>query len=169
MTKHQNTLPSSSNNTADSFLTLKELQLNVGLWTMGYWGQTTLRTRRWGQHIEDRRHWGQTTLRTSDFEDRRLWGQNYFENINNIKICKLLKFSKIVKNIGYMMPTLGGWMFLLDICCQHLEKICNFEGFKICKVVKIFKNCQKYWIYDANTWGMNIFYWIYAANIWEYM
>ena len=20
-------------------------------------------------------------------------------------------------------------MFLLDICCQHLEKICNFEGF----------------------------------------
>ena len=64
-----------------------------------------------------------------------------------------------------MMPTLGGRMFLLDICCQHLEKIYNFEGFKICKVVKIFKNCQKYWIYDANTWGMNIFYWIYAANI----
>jgi len=39
----------------------------------------------------------------------------------------------------------------------HLKKICNFEGFKICKVVKIFKNCQKYWIYDANTWGMNVF------------
>ena len=35
--------------------------------------------------------WGQTTLRTDDFEDRRLWGQNYFENVNNIKIDKIVK------------------------------------------------------------------------------
>ena len=27
------------------------------------------------------------------------------------------------------MPSFGGWMFLLDICCQLLENICNFEGF----------------------------------------
>ena len=27
------------------------------------------------------------------------------------------------------MPSFGGWMFLLDICCQLLEEICNFEGF----------------------------------------
>ena len=81
---------------------------------------TTLRT----DDFEDRRLWGRTTLRTGDFEDKNIL------KISTIsKFAKLLKFSKIVKNIGYMMPTLGGWMFLLDICCQHLEKICNFEGF----------------------------------------
>ena len=37
---------------------------------MGHWGQTTLRTRRWGQ-----RHSGQATLRTDNVEDRRRWGQ----------------------------------------------------------------------------------------------
>ena len=36
-----------------------------------------------------------TTLRTDYFEDRRLWGKNYFENVNNIKIDKIVK-----KNIG---------------------------------------------------------------------
>ena len=53
--------------------------------TMGQWGRTTVRTRRWGHDFEDRRLWDrrlwgqttlrQTTLRTDDFEDRRLWGQ----------------------------------------------------------------------------------------------
>ena len=90
---------------------------------------TTLRTAtlRTGD-VEDRQRWGQATLRTGNIEDKIIL------KISTIsKFAKLLKFSKIVKNIGYMMPTLGGWMFLLDICCQHLEKICNFEGFKIWK------------------------------------
>ena len=40
---------------------------------MGHWGQTTLRTQRWGQ-----RHWGQAMLRTDNVEDRRRWGQATF-------------------------------------------------------------------------------------------
>ena len=100
---------------------------------------TTLRT----SDIEDRRRWRQATLRTGDVEDKIIL------KISTIsKFAKLLKFSKIVKNIGYMMQTHGGWMFLLDICCQHLGKICNLR---------------------ISAWGKNIFYRIYAANIWEYM
>ena len=36
----------------------------------------------------------------------------------------------------------------------------NFEKLikiQLCKIDKIFKNCQKYWIYDAIIWGMNVF------------
>ena len=97
--------------------------------------------RHWGHDIEDRRLWGQTTLRIGDFEDKIIL------KISTIsKFAKLLKFSKIVKNIGYMMPTLGGWMFLLDICSNIW---------------------RKYVILRVSVWGMTIFYWIYAANIWE--
>ena len=63
----------------------------------------------------------------------RLWGQILFWKTHQnptLQNCQnFQELSKIVKNIGYMMPSFGGWMFLLDICCQLLEKICNFEGF----------------------------------------
>ena len=63
----------------------------------------------------------------------RLWGQILFWKTHQnptLQNCQnFQELSKIVKNIGYMMPSFGGWMFLLDICCQLLEEICNFEGF----------------------------------------
>ena len=42
-------------------------------------------------------------------------------------------------------------MFVLKVASK-----CDFED-KIDKIDKFFKKIQKYWIYDANTWGMNIF------------
>ena len=97
--------------------------------------------------IEDRRHWGQATLRTGDVEDKIILKISTMS-----KFAKLLKFSKIVKNIGYMMQTLGGWMFLLDICCQHLGKICNFEDYCLgnerisldicCQHFRIYVSCR---------------------------
>ena len=59
----------------------------------------------------------------------RLWGQILFWKTHQnptLQNCQnFQELSKIVKNIGYMMPSFGGWMFLLDICCQLLEKICK--------------------------------------------
>ena len=90
--------------------------------TMGQWGRATLRTRLWGRDFEDRRLWGHATLRTDDFEDKyykvfwgqkfcpqsrikmRLWGQT-FKNWQDLQ-----KNPKILKNIGYMMPTLWEYM-----------------------------------------------------------
>ena len=49
---------------------------------------------------------------------------------------------------------------ILDICCQHLEKISNFEGFCLGNEHILLDICCQhlriYWIYDANTWGMNV-------------
>ena len=42
-------------------------------------------------------------------------------------------------------------MFVLKVASK-----CDFED-KIDKHDKFYKKIKKYWIYDANTWGMNIF------------
>ena len=64
----------------------------------------------------------------------RLWGQILFWKTHQnptLQNCQnFQKLSKIVKNIGYMMPSFGGWMFLLDICCQLLEKIWTWRSFR---------------------------------------
>ena len=64
----------------------------------------------------------------------RLWGQILFWKTHQnptLQNCQnFQELSKIVKNIGYMMPSFGGWMFLLDICCQLLEKIWTWRSFR---------------------------------------
>ena len=87
--------------------------------------------------------------------------------------------------IGNMLPTIWGvciswiYMLVLDISCQHLGDECKLDGFCVpfghrvgeCTFLKfIFLLdiwCQQfgeymsveyiwYWIYHANTWGMNV-------------
>ena len=84
--------------------------------TMRQWGRTTLRTGRLWGHIL----WGNCEPKNVCPQSRiqmRLWGQNW-QNLQN----KLQKYWIYDANTW-------GWVFLLDICCKHLEKICNFEGF----------------------------------------
>ena len=74
-------------------------------WTPKIWGKLPLNERFTEKWMADHRHencpphqsmrdYG--TMRTDDFEDMRLWGQ--------------IPNSKILKNIGYMMPTLWEYM-----------------------------------------------------------
>ena len=83
------------------------------------------------------------TMRTDDFEDTtlrtQLWGQT------------------TLRTDDFEDMQLWGQ--------NYLGNVINIKTDKICKIVKY---CQKYWIYDDNTWGMNAFYFfIYAANIWR--
>ena len=46
-------------------------------------------------------------------------------------------------------------MFLLDLCCQHMEKICNFEGFCLGNVhILLDIYCQHLGIYVS--WRVSV-------------
>ena len=40
---------------------------------------------------------------------------------------------------------------------NYFEKLIKIQLGKIVKIFKNCQNCQKYWIYDAIIWGMNVF------------
>ena len=65
------------------------------------------------------------------------------------------------------MCKLAKYMFLLNISCQHLGDECNLGGFLvpfghrvggmyIFGIYVSWLNICLYWIYNANSWGMNV-------------
>ena len=96
--------------------------------TMRQWGRTTLRKGRLWGHIL----WGNCEPKNVCPQSRiqmRLWGQNW-QNLQN----KLQKYWIYDANTW-------GWVFLLDICCKHLEKICNFVVFCLGNVHILLDTC----------------------------
>ena len=115
-----------------SFLLLGTLPmlLDSAQTPMGHWGQTTLRTRRWGQ-----RHWGQATLRTDNVEDRRRWGQATLRTNSS---------PNTFPNPGPEGPTETLQLTYILKCWQHISnKICSFPKQKPSKL-HIFSECWQH-------------------------
>ena len=110
-----------------SFLLLGTLPmlLDSAQTPMGHWGQTTLRTRRWGQ-----RHWGQATLRTDNVEDRQRWGQATLRTGD-------LEDKFIPQYISQL------YTYILKCWQQISNKICSFHKQKPSKL-HIFSECWQH-------------------------
>ena len=105
--------------------------------------------RRWEHDVDD------ATLRTDDFvEDRRLWGR------------KTLRTDDFEDEDRYYEVILRPNILSSK---SHQNATLRTKFTKLTKFADIFKNIKKYGIYDANTWGMNVFIWYMLLTFGESM